>query len=146
MRVLPNAEFWADFPEDGIEDGDDFIEFPGRGVTEALVEMCRAFGFEVSAAEHQHHLGWDFNIKTERKRIWVLISALDFSDAGHECILQSECHGSLFDRRRSRDVHAEVLTRLNGALAGDGRFSKVRWLTQDQIQTDAPGSPTPVVG
>ena len=144
MQLKTCSEFVADFPYDGIEDDEDFIEHPGRGVTEAIAEMLRACGFEVSAPEHQFEMGWDFNVATERKRVWILISAFYGLDAGCECILQTEGYGGLFDRRRTLDVHAEVLTRLNTAMASDGRFSKVRWLLQNEVQNDVPGSPTPV--
>ena len=146
MGLLFDAEFVADFPYDGIEDDKGFVEFPGRGVTEAIADTLRAIGFDVSAPEHQQEMGWDFHVRTDRKRIWILISLIDGAEVGDECILQSKCYGGLFDRRRSLDVHAEVLTKLNTALANDARFSRIRWLKSSEVQTDAPGSPTPVAG
>ena len=110
MRLKTWAEFVADFPYDGIEDEKGFVEFPGRGIAEAMADMLRSFGYEVSAPEHRFENGWNFEAKTDTKRIWMNMSNIGGLDSGDECIFYSYGYGGIFDRRRTLDVHAEVLT------------------------------------
>jgi hypothetical protein len=140
MQIRPCAEFCADFPDDSVEDDDgEIIQFGGRGVAEAIAAMLRGAGFEVSAPEHQHEHGWDFEVEAHGRRTWFQISLID------DFILQSKFYGSFFTGGRDKKLYAEVLTRLNDGLVADPRFTNVRWQTARDLNRDAPGTASPVV-
>lgn len=139
MLIRPCAEFTPDFPDDRIEEDGEIIQFGGRGVAEAISTSLRGHGYEVTPPEHQGEYGWDFEVRVQKRRIWILIS-----DLGDGFILQSRCYAGLFPRRQDETIYAEVLNRLNEALIADGRFGNVRWMQLAELQTDAPGAETPV--
>lgn len=140
MRIRPCAEFCADFPDDMIEEDGVIIQYGGCGVAEALRAMLQKLGYEVSPPEHQHENGWDFHVRTQGRRVWVQIS-----DMGDNFVLSSKCHAGLIPRRGDEDVYAEVLSGLNTGLAGDARFSNVRWQLQRDVLSGAAGAKDPVI-
>lgn len=139
MKIRPCAEFRADFPDDMIEEDGEIVQFGGRGVAEAIAALLQALGYDVSTPEHQHEHGWDFEVKTQGRRIWIQISELD-----DVFVLTSECHAGFFPRRKDADVYAEVLTRLNAGLADDQRFSNIRWQFLRDVLSGVAGENTPV--
>ena len=139
MLIRPCAELCADFPDDMIEEDGEVVQFGGRGVAEAIAAILRARGYEVSTPEHQQENGWDFDVKTERRRVWFQIS-----DLGDVFVLTSRCYAGFLPRRKDTDVHAEVLTRLAAGLAADRRFKTVRWQLQREVLSGAAGSDKPV--
>ena len=51
------AEFVADFPYDGVEVGDTFVQSPGHGVTNAIAQQIfRDMGLHVSKLRDQEEL------------------------------------------------------------------------------------------
>ncbi len=140
MLVRPCAEFRADFPDDQIEDEHDIVEFGGRGVAEALAGILRTAGYDVSAPEHQHEKGWDFEVTQARRRVWILVTNLE------DFILQTKVYGSVFTPNGNDAFHAEVLTRLNDGMAADGRFTVVQWFRQAELLSGGDGAATPVDG
>jgi len=139
MLIRPCAELYADFPDDMIEEDGEIVQFGGRGVAEVIAAILRARGYEVSVPEHQHENGWDFDVKTQRRRVWIQIS-----DLGDVLVLTSRCYAGLFPKRKDGDVHAEVLTQLAAGLAADPRFKTVRWQLQREVLSGAAGSDNPV--
>ena len=139
MLIRPCAEFQADFPDDMIEEDDEVVQFGGRAVTETISEMLRDRGYEATTPEHQGEHGWDFEVKIQKRRIWIQISYL-----GNVFVLDSKCYAGLILRQLDETVYAEILTRLNDCLATDGRFSDVRWQLRRDLLSGTPGSETPV--
>lgn len=139
MLIRPCAEFQANFPDDMIEEDGEIVQFGGRAVTETISAMLRDRGYEVTPPEHQGENGWDFNVKIQKRSIWIQISYL-----GDGFILNSKCYAGVIPRQLDETVHAEVLKRLNDGLATDGRFSDVRWQLRRDLLSGTPGSETPV--
>jgi len=139
MLIRPCAEFTADFPDDMVEEDGEVIQFGGRAVADAISQMLRSRSYAVTPPEHQGEHGWDFEVKVEKRRIWIQIS-----DLGDCFVLSSKCYAGLIPRRQDEIIYASVLTVLNEGLAADGRFSNVRWLLQRDVQTGAPGAEAPV--
>lgn len=145
MQLKTCAEFWAAFPDDCVEERGDIVLFPGQVVAQVMADILTSSGFKVTLPEHRGEHGWDFHVYTRDQRIWFQVCAFNYDELGHECWLCTECYGNLFRPRRKREVYADVLTRLNAAMADDMRFTKVRWVRLDQVMSEIPGSPTPVV-
>lgn len=138
MRIRPCAEFSADFPDDMIEEDGQIVQFGGRGVAEAIASMLQGLGYEVSVPEHQHEHGWDFDVKVQKDRVWMQVSDLgDF-------ILSTEYFPSFGLFKKPSDIYPQLLTRLNGELAADPRFSSIRWQFLRDVDSGAPGAKDPV--
>ena len=140
MQIRPCAEFCADFPDDSIEEDGEIVQFGGRAVAEVIAAMLQGVGFDVSTPEHRHEHGWDFDVKTRRRRVWIQISEI-----GDVFVLTSKFYGGIFPRRSDEEIYADVLTRLNAALPGDVRFSKVRWQHLRDVLSGAAGAAGPVI-
>jgi hypothetical protein len=140
VQIRPCAEFTAVFPDDSIEEDGDIVQFGGRGVAEAMAAMLQDAGFDVSTPEHHFEHGWDFDVKTQRKRVWIQITEI-----GDVFVLASKFYGGTFPRRSDEEVYSDVLTRLNAGLACDVRFSKVRWQHLRDVLSGAPGGASPVI-
>jgi hypothetical protein len=141
MVIRPCAEFRADFPDDMIEEDGEIVQFPGRAVAETMSEMLRNIRYGATAPEHQQENGWDFDVKIQKRTIWIQVS-----DLGDGFVLASKCYAGLLPRQQDEVVYAEVLTRLNECLAADVRFSNVRWQMRGDVLSGAPGAETPVAG
>lgn len=139
MRIRPCAAFSADFPDDMIEEDGEIVQFGGRGVAEAVAVMLQHLGYDVSPPEHQHEHGWDFEIKVKTDRVWMQIS-----DLGDFILITRYFPGFGLFKKNSDDIYPEMLTRLNGALAGDPRFSNIRWQFHSDVDSGTPGARDPV--
>lgn len=139
MLIRPCAEFTADFPDDMVEEDGEIIQFGGHGVADAISRMLRNRGYEVTPPEHQGEHGWDFEVKVQKRRVWIQVS-----DLGDGFVLSSKFYAGLLPRRQDAMIYADVLTRLNEDLATDGRFSNVRWMSQRDVQSGLPGAESPV--
>jgi hypothetical protein len=137
MMIRPSAEIWADFPDDGVEEEDRFILFPGRGITEAVAEKFQALGYEVGVVEHEGEHGWTFDVRIHGKYIFFQLT--DFG--GGEYLLVSSCATILAKPEPQR---AKLLHDLNIELGRDSRFKEVRWVVKDDIHAGTPGHPRPV--
>ena len=101
MKIYPRAEFQADFPSDYVEEGDNIVQFGGRGVANAICEMLRMAGLEVAEPEHQFEHGWDFRAIVDGRRIWVQVS-----DIGDNFVLSSEPNYMFFKAsKKNRNAH-----------------------------------------
>ena len=120
VKVRSHAEFDADFPYDGIEDDNDFVEFPGRGVTIVIAQMLRRVGCEVSEPIHAHEHGWELDVSYRGLNLWCQITMLD------PCILIFQ-QNSLLRKNNGNPVYEEAISRLNVEMQGDPRFRNIRW-------------------
>jgi hypothetical protein len=127
-----HAHFKTTIPDDMIESDDgEIIQFPGKAVSEAISEMLRGAGYVVSDLDNQMERGWEFIAELDRRTVWLLICEMD------EFLLQTGAMDA------TRDFHAELLMKLNEAIRMDARFTQLRWVNSDEIDTDAPGAATP---
>jgi hypothetical protein len=136
--------FHSDIADNGIEteDGDDFVEWPGRVHALIVVEMLQALGWGISEMRDSNEHGWDVEATLGRKTVWAHVTPLD------EIILDIE-EGTpfwtwLFSRKPSGPAFTETLMALDAALRADGRFHDFRWFTDKEYQRRAPGAQTPV--
>jgi hypothetical protein len=140
MRVRQNARFFADFPDDMIEEGDRIVQFPGRAVAEAIVTILRLGGYKVSDPQHQEEHGWDFEVTFKYRRIWIQVACLGREEVYLDSV---DVFMLAWLLENGGHLHAEVLTHLNEGMLQDPRFTEIRWLSSHV--SDEPGEPDPVI-
>lgn len=133
------ARFVTSIVDEGVEDEQDWVEWPGRVVSGAIVQLLRDAGFEVTNPTHEAEHGWDFTVRHAKRTIWV-----EVTDLG-AYILQTKVTDS-FDPflKRRRAAHIDVLRALAEVLAKDSRFDEIGWFSKGDLDPDAKGEPTPV--
>lgn len=143
MRILRWTRFLTDLPDDGVENETDILVFPGRNVAEAIGGLLRGLGYEVSEPENQEENGWDFDYYASGRRFWCQVSSY-----GEPFSLITEDMARTWTdkifKRPPSPIYAEVLTRLNEALAADPRFHQVQWFSDEDFGTGEPGVASPV--
>lgn len=136
MRIRGIAEIIADFPDDQVEEGDEVVLFGGRNVAEAIGEILTGLEYSVSPPVHRYEHGWDFKVTSEGKRVWMQVSYLGEQDY----VLATDFIPKLGLFVSKKPIYAEMLDRLNKALAGDHRFKSVAWVHRgDATDMPAPG-------
>ncbi len=132
MTLRPRAEFQTSLPDDGIEDETDFVEFPGRNVTEAIATMLSGLGYDVSPPIHAAEHGWELDVRANGRRFWLQITRMDELN----CILVTQ--DMTWRIWRLHPSHAEFLTQLDAALRQDGRFDEIGWYRNWEDDTRTP--------
>ena len=130
MSLKLEAEFRTELPYDGIEDETDFVEFPGRNVTEAIAGILKSLGYDVSAPMHAGEHGWELEIRARGRRFWLQITRID------DCILCAFDMTWQFWRRRPS--FKEFVTQLDAELWRDGRFDQIGWYKDWRDKTRSP--------
>ncbi|MDO8378655.1 hypothetical protein [Phenylobacterium sp.] len=129
----------SDFPEDGVEDEDGVPQFRGRAVTEAIVEILKGFGFQVSPPEYDDH-GWGFEFRASERRFGGLVTAMDETLLLNCEDLSRSLTDKLFKRPPS-PIYVDVMKRLNGALGRDPRFHHLQWYADSNLKPPVSASP-----
>src|ERR1700744_537346 len=134
MIIRPCAEFTSDLPEDIIEGDDEFIETGGRSVTVAIAELLTGIGCVVEPPEYGGDHGWYLAFVWRKRRFWFEITLIE----GY--ILQTE-DSSFFSKhwKKNKEIYAEMLTQLAGALDKSPRFHDIRWYAKDELMGGGPG-------
>lgn len=132
MSLRPEAEFRTELPEDGVEDETDFVEFPGRSVTEAIAAMLADLGYGVSAPIHAGEHGWELDVRARGRRFWLQVTRM----GGLDCTLSTK--DMTWQFWRARPSFEEFLTQLDTALRADGRFSQISWFRDWRDKTRSP--------
>lgn len=144
MKVRPWAEFRSDLPTDVIDDGDDILQYGGRSVADAIAQMLRELGCDVSPPDPQGEQGWNLYVTFERRSLWCQISHFGRNEERDDEYLflfdQNKFIGNPF--RRYHPAYLDILSKLAVALANDRRFHDVLWF--EQGMEEAPGAKTPV--
>ena len=83
MTLRQNVQFCSGFPDDGDYDLD--VQ-PGRNIAEALKAALSQRDYRVSEPINGGDHGWELDVWSGRKRIWLQISVL----AADECYLMTE--------------------------------------------------------
>ena len=132
MSVRPEAEFRTALPYDAIEDEIDFVEWPGRNVTEAIGAMLASLGYEVSGPIHAAEHGWELDVRANGRRFWLQITRWDEQDCN---LMTKDMTWRIW---RLQPSFEEFLTQLDEALRADERFSQIGWFRDRKDQTRSP--------
>ncbi len=144
MKIRERVELRADFPNDDIEDDRDIIQFGGRNLAEALGEILEGLGCKVSVPEYAGEHGWEFDFYIGERRFWCQATDMQ-EDAMFIFKDMAWVIGFWFSRPRPNPVFADLLTRVNAALALDSRFGPPLWYPLID-NSNGPGFPNPVSG
>jgi len=131
MKICPHAEFRADVPDDAVEDGDNIVVFPGRGLAEIIAGMLTRLDYQVSPPDHAHEHGWALDARRHGRRVWLQVTQLPGKrkSSPAEVILMTKELPTLFQRlfRRKESIHAELLGGLHQEMRAEPRFQHIRW-------------------
>lgn len=127
------AEFSSRLPNDGVEDGRDFVVLPGRNVAEVLREMLSGLGCEVEPVEDAGDHGWDFHFRRGKGEYYCELTIID------GVVAQFDDMSTRGDETR----FAGLLTELSSVLEADPRFDQVGWFTEDEVWSDQAGASSP---
>lgn len=143
MKVRDTAQFFTDLPDGAVENDDDagpdFLVWPGRPVCEAIREHLGALGCELEPIVSVEFKGWEFGFRYRGRRLWSRVTVIERHIA---CFVDSNFWPKLIGQKHP--LHVELLTRLSGVLASDGRFHDVLWYAPDEVETEFEGAPQPV--
>jgi len=126
MIAKPLAVFRADFPDDQVEDARNIVLLGGRNVAEAIGQLLRDGGCEVSGIEYDDPRGWAFFAK--------------FQGEVFNCQTTSFYPRFFFDiygpprNPHKLQIFTEFTRLVDTALRDDGRFHDVQWY----LRKDAP--------
>lgn len=119
--LRPEIEFSSAFPDDSIEDVDDFVQWPGRNVAETFKVALEGRGYRVSDPVHMHEKGWELDIWRGRRRFWLRISMVDVET--NYLIAENMAFFLWPDVKLFRAFLAD----LQNVMEADSRFSRIRW-------------------
>ena len=139
VRTL--AEFRSTLPDDQIE-GDGIIQFGGRTVCTALLELLLKHGFLIDIIRYAGDHGWEGEANAKDGWFWLQICPM----GDGEFLLQVKYDAAkpYFKPILGRSS-ADVLTLLDQEMKADARFSDIRWIAQDK-RGNIIGTPTPSPG
>lgn len=141
MIVRNVARFQSTLPEDFIEtdDGEDFVQPPGKSVADAMVIIFRDLGFEVNfGPEPVSDFVWGIGVGKGRRRFRV---GLNLAHEYHLTFTNPSWTDWLLGREPV--AFLALLLGCSRALAGDERFSNVRWFTGRGTGEGFAGADTP---
>jgi uncharacterized RDD family membrane protein YckC len=144
MTLRNNLLFVAGFPDEGVEDEHDFVEYPGRIAAEILQGVLRGLGCEVEPLFSADMKGWEFQFRFEGRGFWSRVTVIEC----HYAVFVERGLGAALGRGDGGPALADLLARLDEALSQDPRFSQLRWYAGDEIgnaisATIADGRSTP---
>ena len=123
QKVRHCAEFASSLPTDLIEDDNDIVQFGGKSVAAAIGEILTGLGCDVEPPSYAGDHGWDFCGKIRDAKFFCQVTLI-------------EDYIFLFKRRdefpswfqRHPPALYITLDALAVAMAGDERFSNLRWV------------------
>jgi hypothetical protein len=141
MILRTHALFHTTLPEDLTDYGDDHLQFGSRNVAEAVADIAKKRGYQVTEPDYEGDHGWTFYVLQKNKSVWFQITSL----GPDECLLIGEEFGNFgINRKKKTAFHAEVLTELNAGLSSDARFYDVSWYLNEEVFAGFPGEASPV--
>ena len=140
MILRTCAEFETDIPDDTVEDEHDIIEFGGRNVAEALIELLRRQGpaWKISSPDYEGEQGWTFTVKTGKRTLYFQVQRIE------KAVLVTD--DVTFLGGGDKRVLAEVLEQLNRDLRNDPRFHEIKWCRGEELFDNGPGASSPTGG
>jgi hypothetical protein len=109
-------------------------------VTEAIREILITLGCQAEPVYSVEFKGWEFNFRYRGRPMWCRASVID----RYIAYFMDRSFWSKLMTGGKHPTYVELLTRLNEALARDGRFQDVRWYALDEIETEFEGLAGPV--
>jgi hypothetical protein len=133
------AQFRTDIPYDGIEEDDEFVQYPGKGVTEAVAEILRRLGCEVEGPISADFKGWELAVSAQGRQLRCRVGYI-------EDVILSFWDPSWINEllHRHHPVYLDTLTRFAEALRADSRFHDVRWCKGEHVGLPVTGAADPV--
>jgi hypothetical protein len=121
----------ADFPTEGVWDGDRPLEPPGRELAEILRAMVAGRVADMTELWNEEDYGWSFNCDWDGVTMNVLVQRID-----HWLIIcQVVSLLPRFIRPRRYDAAFTALCyHLDRAIRVDARFRNLRWLTAQEYR------------
>jgi len=135
VKIYPNAEFEADFPDDSEEEDGDIVVFPGRNVAEAISKILERAGYECRGplADSVH---WGYHLAYQKRRsMWFGVST--FEDGEYHLFAEDASH---LDRwlPSAKKSFVAYLRMLGRELAADPRFRNLRWFADKDRRHEKP--------
>lgn len=143
MTIRTFAEFDSDLPTDAIESGADFIQYPGKSVTEAVRGILAELGCVLDRLEYLHEKGWEFEFAYRDRRIVCRLTLI-----WRYLAIFEDLRGS---KAADHPDFVAIMERLADALAADARFTDVGWFHRQDFEphqsaAEAPGAGRPAEG
>ena len=141
MIIRDVARFLSSLPEDIIEteDGEDFVQPPGKSVADALADIFRKLGFEVYyGPEPKGDFMWELGVRKERHNFGAVLNLVEDYFLSLDNLSWTD---GLFGRPKA---YLNLLGVLSRELAVDPRFSEITWFTRRDAGSGVRGAATPV--
>ena len=146
MNIRTFVTFQADFPDDSQWDEDqNLLVAGGWTVATWLSQRLERSGCECSDVAQQSFYGWRFDACMDKQVIRCILQG------GDPWLMICEARVSRMRRLMGLEDRAplrDLLVAVHQVLAGDSRFSVIRWLTREEYESgreslgvDSPISP-----
>jgi hypothetical protein len=135
--LRPEIQFSSAFPDDSIEDEEDFVQWPGRNVAEALKVALERKGYRVSDPVDMREKGWELDIWRERGRFWLRVSMIEVE------VNYLMAENMAFFLWPGVKRYRTFLADLQSVLNADGRFTRIQWFPKGGIRRDAAPAANP---
>jgi hypothetical protein len=141
MKLRDTIQFTTDLPDGQVdsEDGTEILVYGGRPAAEAIQEVLGDLGCQSDPIVSVEFKGWEFDFRYRNRPLWCRVSIID----RHIAYFDDKSFWSKLTGAR-HPIYAELLARVNDALAADTRFHDVRWYALKEIETDFEGALQPV--
>jgi hypothetical protein len=133
VKLYPQAEFEADFPDDTVEEFD-IVEFPGRNVVEAISEILERAGYTCEPPFFGG-FAWEAHVRFMKRS---MVFGVHTFEPGEFHLFAKDA--SPLDRwlPSAKRTFVEYLRMLGRELGGDARFRKLRWFSDKDSSHEHP--------
>jgi hypothetical protein len=137
-RIL--AEFDTTIPDDTLENSYEIVNYGGEDVAIALGELLRRPGRQVEPPYYAEICGWRFTVRTRRRKLFFQVQFIE------KVLLVTDdfTWPHIFGKPNYTEL-VQVLEDLNEDMQRDGRFSNIKWCTEEEIFDMGPGGPVPAL-
>lgn len=139
MNVRRWVLFDSDLPYDAIEGETNFIQWPGKNVAEAIMEILVRLGCTRVDMVTLDEAGYEVGFRAGKRPYGARVTVIDNYTVG---FIKYAWLDDLFGRFRPE--YLNVLEQVNAELNGDDRFHNVRWFKDDELFTGIEGAKSPI--
>jgi hypothetical protein len=134
VKLFPQAEFEADFPDDSEEDDGDIVVFPGRNVVEAISEILERAGHKCEPPFFGD-FAWEAHVEFMKRS---MVFGVHTFEPGEFHLFAKDA--SPLDRwfPSAKRKFVEYLRMLGRELGADARFRNLRWFSDKDGRHDHP--------
>jgi uncharacterized RDD family membrane protein YckC len=118
------VEFDSPLPYDGIEADDDFVQYPGRTIAEAIVDVLTRLGCETGPIEDLDFKGWEFEFRSGQTGFVCRVTMI------YRYFVIFNVTG--WPKRLDSPPVVETMAKIEAALAADERFSDPEWFHREE--------------